>query len=118
MAKIYSAPAHIKKPGDCRHEENFSWREYSEKIQELEDTYTQELRDFLKSRKPNGKSVGEIVYFPVCDGHAQYMVASMRPLELVHMALGDCYEFRYANRLTAKDINDQINHHRMLENMK
>jgi hypothetical protein len=36
------------------------------------------------------------------------MVLSMRPLELMHIPLGDAYQFRYVNRLTAKDIENNI----------
>jgi len=50
----------------------------------------------------------------MADGFAFYMVLSMRPLELMHIPLGDAYQFPYANRLTAKDIESKINSRRVL----
>lgn len=99
MAKIYSAPEHIKCPSL-----SIPWDE----LKQVEEKYVEELKSYLLERNPKGKNVGEIVYFPVADGFAQYMVASMRPLELVHIPLGDAWHFRYIERLTAKDIQQQI----------
>jgi hypothetical protein len=36
------------------------------------------------------------------------MVASMRPLELVHVPLGDAWDYPYIERLTATDIQNKI----------
>jgi hypothetical protein len=99
MAKVYSAPNHIKVP---------SWSLSREEYLEAEDKYIEELKAFVKDRKPKGKNVGEVIRFPVADGYAQYMVASMRPLELVHIPLCDAYQFQYVNRITVKDVEDKI----------
>ena len=100
MAKIYSAPEHI----NCPSLSILPWDE----LKQVEEKYVEELKSYLLERNPKGKNVGEIVYFPVADGFAQYMVASMRPLELVHIPLGDAWHFQYVERLKVKDIENQI----------
>jgi len=72
-----------------------------------EDDYIAKVKAFLLSQK-KGKNVGEVLNFPVADGSAQYMVASMRPLELVHLELGDAYNFAYAHLLTSKEVNNKL----------
>ena len=72
-----------------------------------EDEYLKSVKDFLLTQS-KGKNVGEILNFPVADGMAQYMVAKMRPLALIHIALGDAYNFQYAHLLTAKEVNSKI----------
>lgn len=99
MAKIYSAPTNIKKPV-------MDFRNINGYKADIE-RYINELKEVLVNRK-NGKNVGEIIRFPVADGYAEYMVASMRPLELVHLPLYDEWQFEYANRLTATDVEAKI----------
>jgi hypothetical protein len=98
-AKIYSAPSSIKKP-----ELNFKdIKAYHDDCKR----YETELKDVLTKRN-SGKHVGAIIKFPVADGYARYMVASMRPLELVHIPLDDEWQFEYAQNLTAKDVEAKI----------
>jgi len=107
-AKIYSAPTSVETPKYNLPKSGENWKDHLEQERKSEIDYIEKLRAFAKTRKPNGKNVGEVVHFPVADGHASYMVLSMRPLELMHIPLGDAYQFRYVNRLTAKDIENNI----------
>ena len=101
-ARVYSPPTNISVP-----ELNFSnVQEYQRESGE----YLQKLKDHLVARNPNGKNVGEIIKFPVADGYAEYMVASMKPLELVHIPLWDAWEYRHVERLTVQDVTEQIEH--------
>jgi hypothetical protein len=104
-ATIYSPPAHIKEP-EITFQNVELWRERNEK-------YVKELKAFCLQRK-KGKNVGEIIYFPVADGQAQYMVASLRPLELIHLPLDDAWQFSYAHLLTAKEVNEKIENQKAL----
>lgn len=108
MAQIFNPPDVIKLPS----------LDFSKIAQYKEDSkkYIENLQAFLKRRK-NGKNVGEIIRFPVADGYAEYMVASMRPLELVHIPLGDAWNFEYAHRLTAKDVQEKIDQQKALEEL-
>jgi hypothetical protein len=108
MAKIYSAPESLKTP-----ELDFSEINGYEKACEK---YVADLKEILVKRKP-GKNVGEVIGFPVADGQAQYMVASMKPVELIHLPLMDAWHFEYANRLTAKDVQDKINQEKLMDEL-
>jgi hypothetical protein len=103
-AKIYSAPESIKPPSF-----SLDIEEYQEKCEQ----YKKDLRKFVLDRK-TGKNVGEIVQFPVADGYAEYMIASMRPLELIHLETNDAWEFQYIHLLTAKEINEKISFEKSL----
>jgi hypothetical protein len=105
MTKIYNSPREVKIP-------KFNWENVSQYEKDCE-TYYKELKEFLLKRK-NGKNVGETIQFPVADNYAVYMVASMKPLELVHIPLWDGYSFEYVNRLTAKDVQDKIDQQKAL----
>jgi len=83
--------------------ENFKLEEYNK----ANDNYIAKVKKFLLSQK-SGKNVGEVLNFPVADGSAQYMVVSMRPLALVHLELGDAYQFPYAHLLTSKEVNNKL----------
>lgn len=98
MAKIFSAPEEVKIPKlDFNDVKN--WRANDEK-------YIQELKNHIQSLGYTGKNVGEVIQFPVADGYAQYMVASMKPLQLIHIPLGDAWQ--YAHLLTAKEVQQKI----------
>lgn len=99
-AKIYSAPVEINLP------EN-TFDNVKDWVKN-DDDYIKELRSHLKTLGYIGKNVGEIIQFPVGDGYAQYMVVSMKPLRLIHLELGDAWCFRYANLLTAKEVQKKI----------
>ena len=104
-AKIFASPKSIKLPVL-----NFSGENLNEKVKDYNkdcDRYRNELKEILLKRK-QGKNIGEIISFPVADGAAEYMVASLRPLELVHLPLGDAWSFQYAHLLTAKEVNKKI----------
>jgi hypothetical protein len=45
------------------------------------------------------------------------MVGCMKPLELIHLEYYDGYSFKYANRLTAKDVEDKINQQNALNKL-
>jgi hypothetical protein len=91
MAKVYSVPEELPEP---------DWSEYEVdghfdhgKWQQVDEAYLERLREWCKSnsRTPRSELVGETIHFPVADGQATYMVLSTRPLELLHVRLGDGY---------------------------
>jgi hypothetical protein len=108
MATIYSAPETIKKP-EMDFTNMGAYKADNER-------FIKELKDLLLTRK-KGKNVGEIIRFPVADGYAEYMVASMRPLELVHLPIYDAWEYPYINRLTAEDVNNKIAEQNAMERL-
>lgn len=104
MARIYNAPSEIKLP-------EFNWKDLKAS-KEAELKYEADLKQYLIERNARERKditdVGEILSFPVADGYARYMLARMEPLELIHIALDDAYEFQYVGRLTVADVKDKI----------
>ena len=109
---IYATPSWIKAPNfpDFLGDEGFNNKAYLE----AEEKYVQEVRDFCKERY-NGKYTGELVRFPVADSYAEYMIASLRPLEIVHLETGDAYNYQHINRLKAKDFTDNVDARKRLD---
>lgn len=108
MAKIFNPPSSVVMPKvDYSNMANYH---------KDQDTYLEQLKEVLQKRK-NGKNVGEIINFPVADGYASYMIASMKPLELVHIPLGDAWHFDYANRLTANDVQDKLDQEKAMNRL-
>lgn len=105
-AKIYSNS--IEKP-------RISWAN-PKAWKESEERYIQKTKELLLKRK-KGKNVGEIISFPYADSNAQYMVASMRPLELVHLEVGDAWEFPQAHLMTAKEVQKKLDSQKRIEEL-
>jgi hypothetical protein len=109
MAKIFNPPTEIKEPSL-----DFSKiGEYKEGCNQFKKI----LKDWLVMRNPKGKNVGEIIRFQVADGYAEYMVASMKPVELVHIPLGDAWNFQYAHLLTAKEVQESIDREKAIKGL-
>lgn len=51
---------------------------------------------------------GAVVRWPYADGHAQYLVVATKPVQLIHLPLGDAWDFPLAGRATKKDIVGMI----------
>lgn len=99
MGKIYNAPDSIVKPKwDCTREE--------------EEKYLNDISEFCKKRNPS-KNVGEVLRIPYADGHAIYVIASMSPVQLVHIATGDAWDYPMAHRLTKKDIEQRLSFNKL-----
>jgi hypothetical protein len=110
MAEVYNVPSELKIP-------NLDFRNIKQYNEDC-DKFKTDLKNLLIEKfKRTGENVGEIISFPVADGHAEYMVAGMKPVELIHIPLWDAWEFQYANRLTAKDVQEKINQRKALEKM-
>ena len=111
MAKIFDAPEDIKQP-------ELDFRNISKYNKECEE-YKQKLKDKLRNwyNPQGGENVGEIIRFPAADGYAEYMVANMKPVELVHIPLGDAWTFQYANLLKAKDVQAEIDKEKAIKKL-
>lgn len=57
-----------------------------------------------------GDLVGQIISFPVADGAAQYMVWKQKPLQLIHLPIGDAYQADAATTrgVRISDIRRQV----------
>lgn len=111
MAKVYSHPDEIKVP-------EHNWADDSVlDMQKKDAAFLAELKAWCQKRNPNQEHVGEVLYFPMGDGYAQYMVAAISPVQLIHIPLGDAWSFQYANKLTKKDVVDQIKQQKAIEKL-
>jgi hypothetical protein len=100
MAKIYSTPQEVKVP-------SFDWKNIDQYNKDCEQFYV-DLKDFIVANGHKGKNVGKVVRYQVADGYAEYMVVSMKPLSLVHIPLGDAYEFGFMHLMTADEIEKNL----------
>jgi hypothetical protein len=112
MADIYSAPEEIKEP-KIDFSGGFNRKEHLAK----EAKYIDDIKAFLAKNGYKGKNMGKVIRFPVADGYAQYMVISMRPLMLMHLPLGDAYNFQYAHLLTEKEVNQKVKQQEALDKL-
>jgi len=100
MAKIYSAPASV---GPCP--------EWDSRVSY--DAFEKQEQEWVKCiveycRKKGHPLSGERLYFPAGDGYAQYVVLSEKPLQLIHLPIGDAWSFPYAHRLTLTDVREEV----------
>lgn len=83
--------------------------EYEDKCKE----YVEEVKNWAKE-KGKGKYSGEEVYFPHADGYARYVIISLKPLELLHLNVGDAWDLPHIERLTASDLIKKVESQRSL----
>jgi hypothetical protein len=104
-AKVYSGPDSITPPS-FSYNGKFDHKAYDAE----EERYVKELRAWLKDEGYAGEYVGGIIYFPIADGRASYMVASLRPLILIHMNWGDAWDADaiLLRGLVAQDVKDLL----------
>ena len=102
MGKIYSPPVEAGELPrlDSRKE---SWQTYVQREQE----YVAKVQKWAKENG-SGSLAGELVTFPYADGYAQYVVFSLKPVSLIHLPVGDAWQYPYVNRLTAADIKKEV----------
>jgi hypothetical protein len=100
MAKIYNVPEGIEVPSlDVK-----DIRGYDAKC----DKFRDDIKQWLKDNGWTGKHSGVSISFPVADGYAEYIVVSLKPVQLIHIPVWDAWHYPQAEYLTAKEINDKI----------
>lgn len=99
MAKVFTLPNGFNAP-------DFNWEDIEQYEKDCTDL-VEKLREFCIKRN-NQKNVGVVIKFQVADGYAEYMVASTKPVELIHLPFWDCYQSETASLMTAKAIQDKI----------
>jgi len=110
-AQIFNAPSEVKQPEmDFT---NFDHKKYTADCNQ----YYADLKTYLKSQGYNGKNMGETIRFPHADSYAEYMVASMRPLMLIHIPLGDAWHSPDVDLMTAKRVQQKIDGQKRLNEL-
>ena len=116
MGKIYAPPKEIGPAPEFR-EFRIDGKFNMGKMEEVEKEWTDKLRAWCKKDSPEHKYIGEIIREQVADGYAQYMVYSLKPLALIHLSLGDAYQFKWAHRWTASDVKAMIEQRKKLKSL-
>ena len=101
MAKIFSPPKNLPVP-------QFDMNAPHDQWMKDDAEWTEKLRQFCLANGDSSPEVGEVISFPWADGHASYMVLSMKPVKLVHMPLGDAWQYPDADLQTAKRIREHV----------
>ena len=105
--KVYGAPEHLKYRPD--------YRNYNPKLErEKEDTANFKLKEWLIGEGYTGPLTGEIVYYGVADGNAQYMIADAgRRSCLIH--IGDSgYHYQGIEHFPKSAIVKRLEQHKVM----
>lgn len=101
MGKIYAAPEQLSRPDYAKYQD---FNKYLAACNE----YLDKIKTWAKHLNPSCPEAGKEITFPVADGQARYIVASLKPVALIHDDTGDAWEYEYAHRLTAADVRKRI----------
>lgn len=103
MATIFNAPKELPEP-----EVDFKNYDY-DKVQADENAWLAKLKEFC-IKHGNGACAGEEVTHGVADGYARYMVFKEKPLQLIHLRLGDAWSAGaiWERELRLSDVRQQV----------
>ena len=88
------------------------------KEQEREKLHKQDLKNWLQAQGYEGEHTGEVLSFPVADGHAQYMMADGgKKSLLIHLPYGDSYHYRDVEFLPRSEIVKRIGQEKGLQSI-
>lgn len=83
-----------------------------------EDNYIEKCRAICRE---NGDHplLGEVVKWGRADGYAVYMVYNVKPLQLIHLAIGDAYQVEDAliRGLRPSDVEQMIRYNNLVANL-
>lgn len=107
MAKIYGGVEGIAKPQMSE--------DFNDDLK-AEEEYIKKIVEYAKKANLCPEA-GKELDFPVADGYARYIVLSLKPVQLIHLDVGDAWQYHYVNRLTASDIRKEIKNRETLEEL-
>jgi len=105
MAKIFNPPKGYTPPDIGPYAKKGTIDQYLKDCEKYVDRLKAAIKESHSSVCPEA---GEEVRFPVGDGYARYIVANLKPVELVWIDVGDKWHFQYVHRLTAADIREEL----------
>lgn len=107
MAKVYTLPEGFEAP-------EFNWEDIDKYNKDCAE-HTQRIKQWCVDRNPNQSNVGAIIKFPAADGYAEYMVAGVKPVQLIHLPYWDGWQSETAELMTAKAIQDKVDQQARLD---
>lgn len=82
---------------------------YNHKEEEAkEEKFLKQVKAWAKDRNPTDEYAGEEYSIQHADGYARYLVLSSKPVQLMHLPLGDAWDSPWADRVTKKDIIQDV----------
>lgn len=94
-----------------------SYKEWEKRF-EIENEVYDKLAQEDREADERGEYVGALITFPVADGSAIYRVASLSPLVVQHVGLGDSYNFdRYVIKLNRDELKEEVDRQRKFRNL-
>jgi hypothetical protein len=102
MAKIFDGIEGIPAPKYKEFSDTNAWLKACDRYVKV---LQKSICDSFSKRCPEA---GVLISFPVGDGKARYIVASLKPVQLVWIEEGSNYRFEYESWLTASDIRREI----------
>jgi len=106
MEKVYSAPKEIQPP-------YFDFKDLAQSRKNEEDYVTQ-VKEWAKKNSKDKQYAGEELRIPHADGYACYIVFSSKPVKLIHLEVGDCWDAPLANRMLTKDVIEYVQRQKSL----
>jgi len=104
MGKVYDPPKEITIP-------KWNHKEPREVNVAREHAAIEQVKAWAKEHG-KGPEAGEEISFGVADGDARYIIVSLVPVVLIHLPIGDAYQYPFVHRLTAKDIRGMLTLHK------
>jgi hypothetical protein len=107
---VYAPPKELGQPPEIA--QPFDFNTY----QRACDKFVQSVKDWAKLYG-SSECRGEEIDFPVADGHARYIILSLRPVKLIHLPVGDGWQFNYAHLLRAADVRKEVQRNKSMAKM-
>ncbi len=110
--KIYLPPESVGKPPSVMLMLDNSIDAY----RKAETEFVDKVKTYAKE---NGSSDirGEVIRFPYADSFAAYVVFSLKPVTLIHLQIGDAWEYPHAKFLPASEIRSLVERQKKLDEM-
>jgi len=105
MGTIYNAPKGFNPPDISDYTKASNFNKYFEDCEKYVDRLKKTIKENYGDQCPEA---GEEIRFPEGDGYARYVIARLKPVELIHLSIGDAWHNRYIHRLTASDIRAEL----------
>jgi hypothetical protein len=105
MGKVYLAPKGYDAPDIQDYTKAGNFNKYFEDCEKYVDRLKKVTRESYQDQCPEA---GKEIRYPVGDGYARYVIARLRPVELVWLDVGDKWQYEYIHRLTASDIRKEL----------
>ena len=102
--KVYLPPKAVEEKPEI----NYGAKDFRKEFQK-EEVWADKIKEWAKTHG-KGRNKGKEVNFPYADGRARYVI--FEPNALIHLPIGDAWQYPYIERLRASDISQlcRFNH--------